>query len=376
MRRFCFFAVSMFLFLSLIFVETDASAPYEDAEAFVVINAATENILEGKDIYKRLPMASTTKIMTAILLCENVADLSQTVVTTKEMVTVEGSSMGLLEGDTVSFHDLLYGLLLASGNDAANTIAISVGGSIENFVCKMNDKAAELGLENTHFETPSGLDGETHYTCAYDLARIAAYAIKIPEILEATSTRKAKLYYGNPPYYRSITNHNKLIGSYDGAIGVKTGFTKKSGRCLVSAVKRGEGTLIAVTLNAANDYENHKFLIENNFKKLKDIELPLPNEELFICSAEGKKVPIAVSGVKAALSEEEVKEIYYNIYLPKFIYLPLNEGDIIGKIEYFVGDKFIAYTNITAAESIAASPILEKDYTDEFKNIIIKMLRF
>lgn len=376
MRRCAAFAISIILILGFIIIETDASAPYEDAEAFVVINAATENVVEGKDIFKRLPMASTTKIMTAIILCENIKDLSETIVTTKEMVTVEGSSMGLLEGDTVSYHDLLYGLLLASGNDAANTIAISVGGNIENFVLKMNEKAAELGLENTHFDTPSGLDGETHYTCAYDLARIAAYAIKIPEILKATSTKTAKLCYGNPPYNRSITNHNKLIGSYEGAIGVKTGFTKKSGRCLVSAVKRGEGTLIVVTLNAANDYENHKYLIERNFDKLIETDLPFPEEEVLVPSADGKPIKVSFPLIKSALLKEEAENISYQIYLPKFIYIPVMEGDKIGSIEYFVGEKSLCFADILSAESVSSSPMVDKKYIDEFKNTMLRMLRF
>ncbi len=357
------------------FVYADASAPYQDAEAFVVINASTLSVLEGKDIHKRLPMASTTKIMTAIVMCELVEDMSKTIVTTKEMVTVEGSSMGLLPGDTVSYHDLLYGLLLASGNDAANTIAISLCGSLDAFVEKMNIKATELMLEDTSFETPSGLDGENHYTSAYDLACIAAYALKIPEIAQAVATQRATLFYGNPPYRRSLTNHNKLIGSYDGAIGVKTGFTVKSGRCLVSAVKRGACCVITVTLNAANDYENHKFLIENNIKKLKETNL-VPPEKLSSVLADGREISLSAEPASIGLLPEEKDNISYKIYLPPFLYTPVCQGEKVGWVEYYYDSRMIARSDIVS-DFPANLPLAEEtDSGNKIKKMFLKMLIF
>lgn len=239
-----------------------ASAYNTSAKAAIVIDGTTGEILYSQNCDARLPMASTTKIMTALLLCELGGDLTQTVVTTREMVTVEGSSMGLQVGDTVSYHDLLYGMMLASGNDAANTTAVAIGGSVNKFVAIMNERAKKMGLTNTHFVTPSGLDAEGHYTTAYELAIITKEALKNEKFARAVATAKARLCYGNPPYNRTLTNHNKLLKMYDDVVGVKTGFTKKSGRCLVSAAKKDGKLVIAVTLNDGNDWQDHRHLLD------------------------------------------------------------------------------------------------------------------
>ena len=209
----------LFVLLSVSVYATDTSA-----KAAIVINGITGEVIYEHNANERLPMASTTKIMTALILAEQ-EDLSKEISCTKEMVTVEGSSMGLLVGDRVTYHDLLYGMLLASGNDAANTTAISIGGSVQKFADIMNEKAKELNLNNTHFVTPSGLDAEGHFTTAHDLALLAAYALKNEEFKKAASSYTARLCYGNPPYQRTLTNHNKLLKSYNGLVGVKTGFT-------------------------------------------------------------------------------------------------------------------------------------------------------
>ena len=198
--------------------EEAAAAPGVSAASAILIKADTGDILMEKNAYARMPMASTTKIMTALLVAER-GNLEDTLVTTREMVTVEGSSMGLQAGDTVSYHDLLYGMLLASGNDAANTAAIAIGGSLTGFADLMNQKAAELGLTSTHFVTPSGLDDPDHYTTAYDLARLAAYAMENPDFAAAASSKTANLCYGNPPYKRTLSNHHKLLNRYEGCLG-------------------------------------------------------------------------------------------------------------------------------------------------------------
>jgi len=184
------------------------------AKAAVLICMDTGEILFQKSATQKLPMASTTKIMTSLILAEQ-PDLSKTVKVTKKMVAVEGSSMGLLDGDTVSYRDLLYGMLLASGNDAANTTAYVLGGGIEGFAKIMNERAKQIGLKNTNFVTPSGLDDESHYTTAYDLALLTSVALKNTAFYTACSSKQAVLYYGNPPYKRTLTNHNKLLGNYD-----------------------------------------------------------------------------------------------------------------------------------------------------------------
>ena len=374
LRRLVSVLAAVCFILPLFQIKSNASAPEKDAEAFVVINAETLSVLDGKEIHKRLPMASTTKIMTAIVLCESVEDLQKTVVTTKEMVTVEGSSMGLLEGDTVSFEALLYGLLLSSGNDAANTIAISLCGSIEAFVAKMNAKAKELGLKDTSFETPSGLDGEHHYTSAYDLSIISAYALKIPEIAKAVSSKEAVLFYGNPPYRRRITNHNKLIGNYPGAIGVKTGFTQKSGRCLVSAVQREGATLIVVTLNAANDYENHKFLYDRNFKKLKLTELSVDGSfETYL--TDGSLIPLEFNPPAKMLEAGDMEKITHKVYLPRFVYAPVKEGQKIGWVDYYYDGYKFASADITSAFGAEFPPKKPKSFIKRIFELFTVMLK-
>lgn len=230
------------------------------AKAAVVINGDTGEMIYAVNAGERLPMASTTKIMTALLLCEQ-GKPEKTVTVSADMLQVEGSSMGLLAGDTVTYRDLLYGMLLASGNDAANVTAYVLDGSIEQFASRMNRKAAELGLTDTRFVTPSGLDAEGHYTTAADLAKLARIALQNDAFARAAASAEAVCYYGNPPYKRTLKNHNKLLNLSDGVVGVKTGFTKKSGRCLVSAMKKDGKFVIAVTLNDPNDWADHEALL-------------------------------------------------------------------------------------------------------------------
>ena len=207
-----------------------ASAVSTSAKAAAVINGDTGELIYAQNADEKLPMASTTKIMTALLLCEH-GELQKEITVTADMLRVEGSSMGLLAGDRVTYHDLLYGMMLASGNDAANVTAIALGGTVEKFTEMMNNRARELGLENTRFVTPSGLDAEGHCTTARELALLAYHALKNEEFAKAAASKTATLNYGNPPYRRTLKNHNKMLTLYEGAIGVKTGFTKKSGRC-------------------------------------------------------------------------------------------------------------------------------------------------
>lgn len=312
------------------------------AKAAIVIAADTLEVLYEKSANQKLPMASTTKIMTALLLAEQ-PDLSKTVKTTKQMVTVEGSSMGLLEGDTVSYRDLLYGMLLASGNDAANTVAYVLGGSIKGFAKIMNQKAKDIGMKNTSFVTPSGLDDENHYTTAYDMALLTSVALRNTAFRTACSSKQATLYYGNPPYRRTLTNHNKLLGSYEGLIGVKTGFTKKSGRCLVTAAQRDGKGVIAVTLNAPDDWNDHRALLDFGFSNTVvaeysncDLDDTLP----VICG-DADLVRIKYNDAKICLSKKSENKIKSKILLPKFVYAPLSAGETVGRVEYYLDDRLI-----------------------------------
>lgn len=371
MQKLVLFVVIFSLVFCLFGINASANENLNiSAKSAIVICMDTGEILYEESATQKLPMASTTKIMTALILAEQ-PDLAKTIKVTRQMVTVEGSSMGLMPDDTVSYRDLLYGMLLASGNDAANTTAYALGGSIKGFAQMMNKKAKELGLKNTSFVTPSGLDDENHYTTAYDLALLASVALKNTAFRAACSSKQAVLYYGNPPYRRSLTNHNKLLGNYEGLIGVKTGFTKKSGRCLVTAAERDGKRVIAVTLNAPDDWNDHRALLDYGLSVTNvvsfsnnDITDVLP----VICS-DADLVRIKAEEKSFCTASNSAKNIKRNIILSKFIYTPVSAGELVGRIEYSLNSKVIATSNIY---SVANLPIRNKK--EKFLNRFFKSL--
>lgn len=347
MKKAVVFILALILSFPLLNVSVSAESIGVSAAAAIVICHDTGEVLYSKNCEQKLPMASTTKIMTALILAEQ-PDLSKTVVTTKQMVTVEGSSMGLLEGDTVSYRDLLYGMLLASGNDAANTTAIALGGGVEGFAKMMNNKAKELGLKNTSFVTPSGLDDENHYTTAYDLALLTSAAIKNDVFREACSSKTATLYYGNPPYKRTLTNHNKLLGNYDGIIGVKTGFTKKAGRCLVTAAERDGKTVIAVTLNAPDDWNDHRAMLDYGLAntetgKFDNLDI---SDTVSVISGDCDAVSVRCESISICTAKSSLNKITKKVLLPRFIYGGVSAGEKIGEVQYYLENKLIKSADI------------------------------
>ncbi len=338
------------------------------AKAAVVINGDTGEVIYGHNSKEKLPMASTTKIMTALILCEqNTPEKEITV--TADMIRVEGSSMGLLAGDRVTYHDLLYGMMLASGNDAANVTAISIAGTTENFARLMNEKAKEIGLESTSFVTPSGLDDKNHYTTAEDLARLAAYALKNKDFSEAVGCESATLNYGNPPYRRTLTNHNKLLKMYDKAVGVKTGFTKKSGRCLVSAAREDGKLAIAVTLNDPNDWDDHISLLEYGLKAIKQTKYSPKTSVYNIPVIGGEKEDIQVFIEPYTVNTLETEGISSEISLPKFVYAPIKKGECLGKIQYMLNGENIGEVELSAPIDINSKALPPKFITQIKENI-------
>ena len=237
------------------------------AAAAVLYAPDADLFLIEKDADTRRPMASTTKIMTALVAIEN-TDPADTVQVHADAVGVEGSSVYLTAGESVTMQTLLYALLLESANDAAAAIAYAVGGSIEGFAALMNERAAAMGLTNTHFTNPHGLHDPLHYTSARDLALMTATAMREPLFREIVQTTKKSVTLQDGESARVLCNHNKLLHMYSDAIGVKTGFTKTSGRCLVGAAERDGVLLISVTLNAPNDWTDHKKLFTAGFEAL------------------------------------------------------------------------------------------------------------
>ena len=260
--------VSFFLSVSAAPAAFAEGGPQVSAQAAIVIHADSGKVLYEKNADEQRSMASTTKIMTALIALETAAADDPVVTITDEMVRVEGSSMGLQPGDQLTLKSLAAGMLIVSGNDAANSAAIAISGSTEAFAEKMNQRAQELGMEHTHFVTPSGLDDDAHYSTARDMATLAAAAMKNPDFAAIVGQKAMNISFITPDQTRRYTNHNKLLNLYEGCTGVKTGFTKKSGRCLVSAAERDGIRLIAVTLNAPDDWNDHMALLNDGFSKL------------------------------------------------------------------------------------------------------------
>ena len=221
----------------------------------------------------RMPMASTTKIMTALVALEHCTDLSREIRIPAEAVGIEGSSVYLKTGEPLTMEQLLHALLLESANDAAAAIAIEIAGDIPAFAELMNETAQRLSLTDTHFTNPHGLDDADHYTTAYDLAQLACYAMENPDFARIAGTYKTTIPLNDGDGTRVLINHNKMLKLYDGATGVKTGYTKKCGRCLVSAAERDGLTMIAVTLQAPDDWRDHAAMLDYGFDQYETVSL-------------------------------------------------------------------------------------------------------
>ena len=249
-------------------VEASALAPIIEAKGAILINSKDGNVIYEKDADRKLYPASTTKIMTTLVALEIMeeidASLDSEVVVPREAVGIEGSSIYLKEGEKITIEELLYGIMLRSGNDAATAIAIALGGDLDTFVEKMNERAADLGCKNTKFKNPSGLFDEEHYTTARDLSRISMKAMKNSMFRGIVSEKS----WRSENTGRSFENKNKTVTQYQGATGIKIGYTKKSGRTLVASAKRGEMELIAVVLDDPNWFDDAYKLLDYGFERM------------------------------------------------------------------------------------------------------------
>ena len=333
----------------------DAQSVDVSAKSAIAIEVSSGEIYFQKNAHERLPMASTTKIMTALVAIES-GNLEREVCVSPEAIGVEGSSIYLYRGERISLYDLLCALLLESANDAAAAIAIEIGGSISGFADMMNEKAEALGLSDTSFQNPHGLDCENHFTTAHDLAKISLAAMQNPTFREIVSTYKKVGPPNENGFSRLFVNHNKMLKNYDGAIGIKTGFTKKSGRCLVSAARRDGVELIAVTLNAPNDWQDHENMLNLGFSLYSATEI--------YAAGEYKAMQSVISGIDSSLvisnSEPLVavtrggSEICEHIEMPRFSYAPIKKNQIIGYIYYTQNGKIVAKSPLVADHSVDA----------------------
>ncbi len=365
-------------FLFLLAPTFSADALSVSAQYACVIDAQTGKVLYEKNAYTTHSMASTTKIMTALLALEN-AKPDEIVTVSKNAAGTEGSSIYLAAGETLPMKDLLYGLMLNSGNDAAIAIAEHVGGSVENFAKMMTERAHSLGAKNTAFQNPNGLDAEGHYTTAYDLALITKEALEKPDFAEIVSTKKKSIPAGENNKARSFVNHNKLLSLYPGCIGVKTGFTKKTGRCLVSAATRDHTTAICVTLNAPNDWNDHTNMLNYAFSTLS--ARPLVLKDMIL-----KSIPVKCGTSKTVellaaedfyLSQadtESLSKLKLDYKLPFEIQAPVSAGAQIGKLTISYDGKKLCEMDLLAGVTVdylePAKPTLLENFRKVFTNLL------
>ncbi len=353
-----------------------------DSRIALIYDRASGRILYEKNGNKQTPMASTTKIMTAIVVLEN-ANLKDVVTINSKAAGAGGSRLGLKKNDKITVNDLLYGLMLRSGNDAAIALAIHVGGSVEGFAEMMNNKAKELGLVNSHFVVPHGLDNDGHYTTAYELAKIADYALNIDKFKEIVSTRNTTIYING--YAKAINNTNQLLGSVSGVYGVKTGFTNGAGRCLVTACKRDDLDVITVIIGANttkqrtsdtikliqyayNNFEivNIKEIINNKFEQWREI-----NEgRIYVNKGIKNQLELYLEEMEfetMAVEKENVDKIDIEVNSIFYLEAPVAKHQIIGNLQVIVNNEKIDILNIYAIEEIRKKEM--KDYLLEFLEV-------
>ena len=369
--------------------------PQLNSRSCVVLDRLNQNILYGKNEKNKVKMASTTKIMTAIVVLEN-SSLDTTVEASKKAAGTGGSRLGLKTGDKITIRDLMYGLMLCSGNDAAVCLAENVGGSIEGFANLMNAKAEELGLSNTHFESPHGLDSDGHYTTAYELALLSNYALKNTTFRNIVGTKNYTVMLNGSP--KNLSNTNELLGNLNGVYGIKTGFTNGANRCLVTACKRGDMDIICVVLGA--DTKNFRTkdsikLIEYSFKTYEHFNIKdfvnqyisdwQKNNPNFFSIEKGFSNQLEIQ-VDSSLEETPiisvkknlVDSIEANISLQSYLQAPINQNDLIGQLQVSSEGTNIEEFDLFSNTSIRKNTITDymfnffKFYPNQLENSIKK----
>ena len=356
--------------------------PKLNSRVALVYDRSSGRVLYEKNGNKQTPRASTTKIMTAIVVMEN-SNLSDIVTIDSKSAGTGGSRLGLKKNDKITVNDLLYGLMLRSGNDSAVALAIHIGGSIEGFAEMMNQKAKELKLINTHFVVPHGLDKEGHYTTAYELAKIADYALKIDKIKEIVSTKTCTISINNKP--KIITNTNELLGSVNGVYGVKTGFTNGAGRCLVSSCKRNNLDIITVVIGADTKkyrtvdsiklieytYKNYKMIdIKNKVKEQFSTWQKINQQRFIINKGEKSTIDLKMQEInydKIAIKNTQVDNIHIEINVVYNLEAPVGENQIIGNMKIMLGNEVIEVLDIYSKETIEKKNV--KNYFMEFLKV-------
>ncbi len=338
--------------------------PRVSAGAAIVLDMASGRVLYEKNAYTRRSIASTTKIMTAIVALENSND-GEEVLISKRAAAIGGSTVNLKEGKTYKLKDLMYAMMLRSGNDAAIAVAEHIGGSVELFAEMMNRKAAEIGAINTNFVTPHGLDDPQHYSTPYDLALITQYALKNEKFCEIVGTKNSVFEGSN------ITNTNEMLGLYPGADGVKTGYTGQAGRCLVTSVTKDNWKIISIVLGCPTRTvraQSSKILLDYAFENFRNYEYLKKGQPLQLVNVHKgvlDRVPVySDSDITIPLKQEEVDKIKVIYNLPTVMEAPLISGTKIGTADYVLDGKLLATTDLKSFETIG-----RKDFYYYFDSI-------
>ena len=339
--------------------------PKVEAKSAIVIDFDTGRVLYEKNAYEKRPMASTTKIMTAIIAIEN-GNLDDDVTISKRAASICGSTIKVRQNEVYKLKDLLYGLLMKSGNDAAIAIAEHIGDSVENFVQMMNNKASLIDALDTHFENPHGLDRDAHYTTAYDLANIARYAMKNKTFSTIVKTKNKTIRDG-----KTFNNTNELLFLYDGCNGIKTGFTNKAGRCLVTSVKRGSEKYISVVLGCETKNkraQSSKEILDYAYQNYKRYELINKNEIYEMVKVlKGKKKEVGVlpkDTIVLPINKDEYQNLSTNVYVKNNLMSPIIKGQDMGYVEFMSDGEIIAKTSLVALENVKRKVFI--DYFKEF----------
>lgn len=331
-------------------------APETKAGGAALMEAGSMRLLAGTNEHEKLPMASTTKVMTALLAIER-CDLEGMVKIPDQAVGVEGSSMYLCKGESLRMMDLLYGLMLTSGNDAAVAIAIEIAGTVEDFAALMNARAAEIGCTDTNFVTPNGLHNAEHYTTAYDLCLIACEAMQSEVFRQIVSTDYYQTRSGDRT--RTLKNKNRILWQYDGGNGIKTGYTKAAGRCLVFSAERSDAQLVGVVLNCPDMWEEATALLDYGFENYRVSRLLEDNTRVgHVAVLGGKKNGLEVRAkedILYPLAIDGTDKLRWELDCVQELRAPVAEGTPLGELRLYCNEKQVLTTELLAAETIAAA---------------------
>lgn len=348
MKRLAVAMLAVLLTLGTLPAGAASSAPEVSASSAILVDADSGRVLYEKNAYEQRSIASITKLMTALVAVECGLDPDKKLTIRQEWTGIEGSSMYLKAGEELTLRELLYGLLLASGNDAAVAIAGCCGGDVETFVSYMNDKAQELGMADTHFANPNGLDDPEHYSTAADMALLGRAVMEQPLLAEIVATGSATVAG------RSLTNHNKLLWQYEGCIGLKTGYTDEAGRTLVSCAQCNGQRLIAVTLNAPDDWRDHTALFDYGFATWPRQILARAGKEAWSVRVSGSLVGLVgvctYNDIYYPLSQDE--RVRAVLTLAREVEAPVKKGSIAGEIRFYLDETLIGTSYLVYSQDV------------------------